>query len=79
VSESGEITPKSYYKHIIFDNGNCYICLNCNTAGSGSYYQNVRIGLGVNNISTYKTLTDSNVNQDYETLYRPKSSKTLTV
>ena len=71
---------KSYYRYIIFDNGNSYIRLNCtDTTGSGKYYQNVRIGLGVNNTTTYKTISDGNVKQSYETLYRPASSQTLNV
>ena len=76
-SINGEITKRSNYRNIIFDNGNCYICLNCEQAGNGIFYQNVRIGLGVNNTSVYKTITDTNYNQDYETLYRPTNSKTL--
>ena len=60
----------SYYRYIIFDNGNSYINLNCtSTTSSSKYYQNVRIGLGVNNTTIYKTINDSNVGQRYETLY----------
>ena len=67
---------ESYYRYIIFDNGNQYIYLYSNVSkGSSKYYQNVRIGLGVNN-TTYKTITDRNVGQAYETLYRPTNSKT---
>jgi hypothetical protein len=73
VSTSEGITKtnlKSYYRYIIFDNGNSYICLNCTkSTGTGSYYQNVRIGLGLNNSPTYKTINDSNVGQTFETLY----------
>ena len=70
---------KSYYRYITFDNGNSYINLNCTTTTSTSnYYQNVRIGLGVNNKYTYKTINDSNVGQTYETLYKPANSKELT-
>ena len=79
-SRNGEITTKSYYRNIIFDNGNNHICLNCDqSTDSSKYYQNVRIGLGVNNSTTYKTITDSNVNQDYERLYIPTGSDTKTV
>ena len=71
---------KSYYRNIIFDNGNRYINLNCTTTRSTSkYYQNVRIGLGVNNTDTYKTINDSNVGQTYETLYKPANSQTITI
>ena len=70
---------KSYYRYIIFDNGNSYIYLNCtSTTSSSKYFQNVRIGLGVNNTTTYKTISDSNVGQTYQTLYKPTDSKELT-
>ena len=73
-------SPKSYYENIIFDSGNSYIKLNCDQITSSTKrYQNVRIGLGVNNTGEYKTIKDSNVNQTYETLYRPKGSDTKTV
>ena len=66
----------SYYRYIIFDNGNSYINLNCtSTTSSTNYYQNVRIGLGVNN----KTINDSNVGQIHETLYKPTNSQTITI
>ena len=69
-------SPKSYYRYIIFDNGNSYINLNCtSTTSSTNYYQNVRIGLGVNN----KTINDSNVGQIHETLYKPTNSQTITI
>jgi hypothetical protein len=71
---------KLYYRHIIFDNGNSYIRLNCTeTTGSGKYYQNVRIGLCVNNSYTYKDISDGNVNQSYETLYRSADSQTIDI
>ena len=72
--------PQSYYRYIIFDNGNRYIYLYSNVSkGSSSYYQNVRIGLGVNNYEAFKTITDSNVGQAYETWYRPTNSKTTNI
>lgn len=71
---------KSNYRNIIIDNGNCNIYLNCtSTTSSSKNYQNVRIGLGVNNTTTYKTISDSNVNQTYETLYLPKNSQTIAI
>ena len=78
----GESTDniKSYYRYITFDNGNSYINLNCtSTTSSSKYFQNVRIGLGVNNTTTYKTITDSNVGQTYETYYKPANSQTITI
>ena len=75
----GESSLKSYYRYIIFDNGNECINLNCTeTTSSTNYYQNVRIGLGVNNTFKRKTINDSNVGQTYETLYKPAGSKDLT-
>jgi hypothetical protein len=72
--------PKSYYKYIVFDNGNKNINLNCTgTTSSNNYYQNVKIGLGVNNTRTTKTITDSNTGQNYETYYKPANSQTITV
>jgi hypothetical protein len=73
-------SPKSYYRNIIFDSGNCYIKLFCTkSTGSGSYYQNVRIGLGVNNTTTYKTISSNDVNQSCETIYKPADSKTISI
>lgn len=72
--------PKSRYRKIIFDNGNRYINLNCTaTMGSSDYYQNIRIGLGVNNGKLHKTIDDSNINQTYETVYRSTGSKLIEV
>ena len=78
---SSQSSPSSYYRYIIFDNGNGYINLYCtSTTSSSQYYQNVRIGLGVNNsTSTYKTISDSNVGQEYETLYKPVNYQTITI
>ena len=72
---------QSYYRNIIIDNGNKYIYLYAiKTRSSSNYYQNVRIGLGVNNSTTYKTIADSNdPGQTYETWYRPSNSQTINV
>ena len=74
-------TLRSYYRRIIIDNGNQYIYLNCTKSiGSSKYYQNVRIGLGVNNTSTYKTITyDGDINQTFETYYKPSKSQTILI
>ena len=74
-------TLRSYYRRIIIDNGNQYIYLNCTKSiGSSKYYQNVRIGLGVNNTSTYKTITyDGDINQTFETYYKPSESQTILI
>ena len=72
--------PKSYYKYIIFDNGNRKININCTaTTSLTNFYQNIRIGLGVNNSDTIKTINDSNVGQTYETYYKPTNSQTITI
>jgi hypothetical protein len=80
---SSKSSPSSYYRYIIIDNGNSYINLNCtSTTSSSKYYQNVRIGLGVNNNITYisyTTIEDTNVNQIYETLYKPEDSKIILI
>ena len=70
---------RSYYRRITIDSGNRYIYLNCGTSGSSRYYQNVRIGLGVNNTSTYKTIADGNINQTFETYYKPSESQTILI
>ena len=73
-------SPLSYYRYITIDSGNRYINLYCNnTTTSSSYFQNVRIGLGVNNTSTYKTITNNNINQAYETHYKPADSQTISI
>ena len=54
--------------------------LNCTgTTSTLKNYQNVRIGLGVNNKTTYKEISDENVGQKYETLYRPAESQTILI
>ena len=71
---------KSYYRNIIVENGNRYIYLNCTgTTSSNNYYQNVKIAQGVNNTTTYKTISDSNVGQTFQTVYQPANSQTISV
>ena len=72
--------PKSYCRYITVESGNQYIYLN--PTGTTSYsacYQNVTIKSGVNNTTTYKTITDPNVNQDFNTTYQPKNSQVIEV
>ena len=77
---SSKSSPSSYYRYIIFDNGNSYINLYCtSTTSILFYYQNVRIGLGVNNTTTYKTISDSNIIQTFETLYIKEDSQTIKI
>ena len=75
-----EFDIKSYYRYIIFENGNGHIRLNCSgTTSSSNYYQNVKIAQGVNNTTTYKDITDGNVNQNYQTVYQPTNSQVISV
>lgn len=68
-------TLKSYCKYIIVENGNGYIYLNpTGTTTDFIYYKNVKISQGVNNTETYKTITDSHVDQTYQTIYKPTGS-----
>ena len=77
---NSKTTLSSYYRNIIIDNNNSHINLNCtSTTSSSNYYQNVRIGLGVNNTTTIKNIDDSNVGQIYETLYKPVNSQIITI
>jgi len=70
----------AYYRYIIVETGNQYIKLNSTgTTSDSSYYQNVLIAMGVNNTTTYKTITDSNVGQTFKTTYQPASSQMVTI
>ena len=71
-------TVKSYYQYIVIDPGNKYIYLNF-TENSSSPCRNIRIAQGVNNTTTWKTITDTNVNQTYQTIYQPANSKIISV
>lgn len=71
---------KSYYKYITIDSGNGYIILYCSQSTySGHEYKNIRILPGVNNTTTYKMITDSNVNQSFCTTYQPANSQVIAV
>jgi hypothetical protein len=57
-----------------------YINLNCTASRERyNYYQNVRIGLGVNNTDTVKIIDDNNFNQTFETYYKPAQSQVILV
>ena len=76
----GTNNKKDYYKYIIIEQGNRYIYLNC--SGTPTYsnnFQNIRIAQGVNNSYTWKTITDPNVGQTYQTVYQPANSQTISV
>lgn len=71
---------KGYYKFITVDSGNQYILLNCTQSTyDGNEYKNVRVLPGVNNTTTYKTITDDNVNQSFCTTYQPANSQVIAV
>ena len=76
MSSSGTVTIKSYYKSITFDDMCKSIYLNCEkTTSTSSYYQYVKVDLGVSDMS----IDDTNVNQTYLTIYKPKNVKTIPV
>ena len=71
---------RDYYQNIIVDNGNKYIYLYCSqTTSSSKKYINVHIYSGVNNTTTWKTITDANVNQTFLTEYKPANSLVISV
>ena len=73
-------TIRNYYQNIIVDNGNKYIYLYCSqTTTSSNVYRNVHIYSGVNNTTTWKTITDSNVKQTFLTEYKPANSLVISV
>jgi hypothetical protein len=74
-------TIRNYYQNIIVDNGNRYIYLYCSqaTTSSSKKYINVHIYSGVNNTTTWKTITDANVNQTFLTEYKPANSLVISV
>jgi len=78
VNSSSTSTKRNYYSYIIVENGNQYINLDCrSTTSSSLYYQNVKIAQGVNNTTSYKTITDTNVGQTYQTVYQPANSQVI--
>lgn len=71
---------KGYYQSIDIGSNNSHIYLNCTgTTSTSAYYQNVTIGKGVNTTSTWKTITDANTNQNYETTYQAENSLVIPV
>ena len=71
---------KGYYQSIDIGSNNSHIYLNCTgTTSTSAYYRNVTIGKGVNTTSTWKTITDPNTNQSYETTYQAENSLVIPV
>lgn len=68
---------RDYYSNITVESGNQYIYLDNANSSSSSKYQNVTIAKGVNNTSTYLTITDTNVNQAYQTTFYNDTTGTL--
>lgn len=71
-------TVKSHYDYIIIDPGNQYLYLNFEE-NSNTPCRNIRIAQGVNNTTTWKTITNSNVGQTYQTIYQPANSKIISI
>jgi hypothetical protein len=71
---------KSYCRYIIIESGNRNIYLNpTGTTAASAYYQNVKISQGINNTNTYKTITDPNVGQTYQTIYKTSNDTEINV
>ena len=71
---------KGYYNCITVESGNQRIYLNCTTTTSSSQpYRNVTIKSGVNNTNNWKTISDSNVNQTFNTTYQPANSQVISI
>lgn len=73
-------STKSYCQYIIVENGNQYIYLDCSaTTSSSAYFQNVKIAQGVNNTTTYKTITHTTAGDTFQTIYKPANSVEVSV
>jgi len=69
-----------YYRYITIEAGNQYIYLHCtSTTSSTQYYQNITVTKGVNSTTTWKTISDLNVNQNYQTIYKPANCQEISV
>ena len=71
---------KDYVYYIIVENGNQYIYItSTQTTSSSSKLQNFTISQGVNNTTTYKTISHNTVNDTFKTTYQPTNSQTISV
>lgn len=72
-------TLKNFYKNIEIGDGVSYVNLNCtSTTSASSCYQNVKVCSGVaGTSSTPLTISDSNVNQAYQTTFFNETDGTL--
>jgi hypothetical protein len=67
---ASKTSPNSYYRYIIFDEGNKYINLNCTaTLSTSKPFQNVKIELGTNNTDTYTTINVDGENSNEINVY----------
>lgn len=73
-------TAKDYCQYIIVENGNQWLYLDCSaTTSDSAYFQNVKIAQGVNNTSTYKTITHTTAGDTFQTVYKPANSVEVSV
>lgn len=74
------LSAKSKYKYIIVENGNQHIYLDTTqTTSSSNWIQNIKIAQGVNNTTTWKTITHNTANDTFQTVYQPANSQTISV
>ena len=73
-------SAKSYYEGIIVENLNEYIYLDTTqTTSSSNKIKNVKIAQGVNNTTTYKTISHNTVNDAFQTVYQSANSVIVSV
>ena len=71
---------KSNYNDIVVESNNTRIYLYCSSTTSYyNPYQNVRIVSNANNTSGWKTITDTNVKQNFTTVYQPTDSQIISI
>ena len=71
---------KDYVQYVIVENGNKFIYLDYSaTTSSSSPMINVKIAQGVNNSSTYKTITHTTAGDIFQTIYKPANSVEVSV
>lgn len=68
VTGSSTSNVKNYFRYITIEAGNNYIYLDRTTSNT-SYCQNIKILSGYNNTTSYKSISISNVNQTYTSVY----------
>ena len=76
-SAAGTANTKRRYQYISFEDGVQHILLNRTSADGSNYYQNVLVTRGINNTTTYKTISDANYSQTYRTVYQAPNSQVI--